>query len=66
LLCSDWVLDPGATIEANRGSHQFQRLYANISVEELHKMLASKDFIFVNVHIPFEGDLPDTTTSPSI
>lgn len=37
--------------------------YTNISVEELQKMLASKDFTFVNVHIPFEGDLPDTDLS---
>jgi rhodanese-related sulfurtransferase len=37
--------------------------YTNISVAELQKMLASKDFTFVNVHIPFEGDLPDTDLS---
>jgi rhodanese-related sulfurtransferase len=37
--------------------------YTNITVEELQKMLANKDFTFVNVHIPFEGDLPDTDLS---
>ena len=26
-------------------------------------MLANKDFIFVNVHIPFEGDIADTDLS---
>ena len=37
--------------------------YRNISVEELQKILANKDFIFVNVHIPFEGDIADTDLS---
>jgi rhodanese-related sulfurtransferase len=37
--------------------------YTNISVEELRDMLESKDFTFVNVHIPFEGDIPETELS---
>jgi phage shock protein E len=37
--------------------------YTNISVEELQNMLESKDFTFVNVHIPFAGDIPDTDLS---
>lgn len=37
--------------------------YTDISVSELQSMLAEKDFLFVNVHIPFEGDLPDTDLS---
>ena len=37
--------------------------YTNITVEELQKMLANKDFTFVNVHIPFEGDIPNTDLS---
>jgi rhodanese-related sulfurtransferase len=37
--------------------------YTNVSVEELQDMLESKDFTFVNVHIPFEGDIPDTDLS---
>lgn len=37
--------------------------YKNISVDELQEMLASKDFTFVNVHIPFEGDIPGTDLS---
>jgi rhodanese-related sulfurtransferase len=37
--------------------------YTDISVNELQTMLANKDFTFVNVHIPFEGDIPDTDLS---
>ena len=37
--------------------------YTDISVSELQTMLGNKDFTFVNVHIPFEGDLPDTDLS---
>jgi len=34
--------------------------YTNVSVDELQEMLKEKDFLFVNVHIPFEGDIPET------
>jgi rhodanese-related sulfurtransferase len=37
--------------------------YTDVSVEELRTMLATKDFIFVNVHIPFEGNIADTDLS---
>ena len=37
--------------------------YRDISVDELQTMLENKDFLMVNVHIPFEGDLPDTDLS---
>ena len=37
--------------------------YTNVSVEELAAMLENKDFVFVNVHIPFEGDIPSTDLS---
>lgn len=37
--------------------------YRDISVPELQEMLQNKDFTFVNVHIPFEGDIPDTDLS---
>ncbi len=37
--------------------------YTDISVAELQQMLDDKDFTFVNVHIPFEGDIPDTDLS---
>lgn len=34
--------------------------YTDVSVAELQTMLDEKDFVFVNVHIPFEGDIPNT------
>lgn len=37
--------------------------YTDVSVAELQTMLANKDFTFVNVHIPFEGDIADTDLS---
>jgi len=37
--------------------------YTNITVSELKAMLENKDFTFVNVHIPFEGNIPQTDLS---
>lgn len=37
--------------------------YTNVSVAELQTMLENKDFVFVNVHIPYEGDIPGTDLS---
>ena len=37
--------------------------YTDVTPSELQTMLASKDFVFVNVHIPFEGDIPGTDLS---
>lgn len=37
--------------------------YTDVSVTELQTMLANKDFTFVNVHIPFEGDIANTDLS---
>lgn len=34
--------------------------YLDISAGELKGMLATKDFLFVNVHVPYEGEIPDT------
>ena len=37
--------------------------YTDVSVNELRSMLAKKDFVFVNVHIPYEGDIANTNLS---
>ncbi|GAB4496003.1 MAG: hypothetical protein Fur0016_33210 [Anaerolineales bacterium] len=47
----------GETVSVPGGS------YTNVSPAELKAMLQNKDFIFVNVHIPFEGNIPGTDLS---
>lgn len=47
----------GQKVEVAGGS------YTDVSVPELQTMLAEKDFVFVNVHIPFEGNIADTDLS---
>ena len=47
----------GETVTVSGGSYQ------NITPDELNTMLQDKDFVFVNVHIPFEGNIADTDLS---
>lgn len=47
----------GETVTISGGSYQ------NASVTDLQTMLKSKDFVLVNVHIPFAGNIPDTDLS---
>lgn len=49
--------DAGRPVTVTGGS------YTDISVPGLQGMLEDKDFTFVNVHIPFEGDIPNTDLS---
>lgn len=37
--------------------------YTDVSVAELQTMLENKDFTFINVHVPFEGDIAGTDLS---
>jgi rhodanese-related sulfurtransferase len=37
--------------------------YKDVSVDLFKDMMENKDFLFVNVHIPFEGDIPGTDIS---
>lgn len=47
----------GTKVDLSGGS------YTNVSVAELQSMLKNKDFTFVNVHIPYAGDIPGTDIS---
>jgi rhodanese-related sulfurtransferase len=47
----------GETVSVDGGS------YKNISPDELNLMLKSKDFVFINVHIPFAGNIAGTDLS---
>ena len=47
----------GETITVAGGSYQ------NIVPDELDTMLKDKDFVFVNVHIPFAGNISNTDLS---
>lgn len=44
----------GQIVETGNGS------YTSISVPELDGMLENKDFTLINVHIPWQGDIPQT------
>ena len=47
----------GTPVQVDGGS------FTNLTPAELNAMLQKKDFVLVNVHIPFEGNLPATDIS---
>jgi rhodanese-related sulfurtransferase len=48
---------PGEVVAVGDG------MYTNLSSDELKASLDEKDVTFVNVHIPFQGDIPGTDLS---
>ena len=47
----------GETISVESGTYQ------NVTPTVLQTMLKNKDFVFINVHIPFAGNIPGTDLS---
>jgi rhodanese-related sulfurtransferase len=53
--------DPGAATATPEAVEAAS--YEDITVEELRAMMADGDIYLVNVHVPFEGDIPGTDQS---
>lgn len=49
--------------EGPAGSGASGKTYTDISVAQLREMLAKKDFVLVNTHIPFQGEIEKTDLS---
>jgi rhodanese-related sulfurtransferase len=54
---SEAVMGENVTVDNTTGS------YTNVTPVELNILLKEKDFILVNVHIPFTGNIPGTDLS---
>jgi rhodanese-related sulfurtransferase len=37
-----------------------KKTYVDINAQQLNKMLEEKDFTLINVHIPYDGEIPQT------
>lgn len=58
LALTFWAADFGAlpSVSAEQSASAFQ----TITTEQLAQMLEHKDFLFVNVHVPYEGEITQT------
>lgn len=56
LSCGTTVLASGTTLAAATTNAAFE----TISSQDLQQMLQHKDFVLVNVHIPYEGEIAQT------
>ena len=63
LLAATLLVSGCGGSEAPTGSGASGKTYTDISVAQLRKMLAKKNFVLVNTHIPFQGDIEKTDLS---
>ncbi|MFO7944717.1 MAG: rhodanese-like domain-containing protein [Anaerolineales bacterium] len=61
--CSGPVTGDGANAGLGEMVSVGSGSYTNLSPGELKAMLDEKDVTFINVHIPFQGDIPGTDLS---
>jgi rhodanese-related sulfurtransferase len=61
--CAILIMAVASTLfgcSANEEQQAAQRGYANVSVGQFVEMMERKDFILINTHIPYEGEIPGT------
>jgi rhodanese-related sulfurtransferase len=52
--------EPGDAAATEEGFAKNSDGYADITVEQLAKMMPDNDLTLVNVHVPYEGEIPET------
>lgn len=58
--CGTQLATPAADAAAGVPVEVEGRTYTNVTPAQLAGMLKSKDFLFVNTHIPYEGEIAQT------
>jgi rhodanese-related sulfurtransferase len=64
-----WACGPGGDEPPSAGqeealaAEEVRTGYTDISVEQLQEMMSEEELFLVNVHVPFEGDIPGTDES---